>query len=85
METYNIPKLPVGTERKLKDYMAAFVMYREMRKRQGIDVAALDNSWRKSQAIAVRIEEDLVREFGADAAAELLQKAIGVRSIPRIS
>ena len=85
MQTKEIPKIPVQIEKKLKDYLAAFVKYQEMRKRPGIAVRTLDQLWRKNQSIVLQIEADLIRKYGKQTAEEMLEEAIAVRTMPIVA
>ena len=78
-------KIPVQFEKPLKDYVAAFAKFEEMRKRPGVNVRALDDMWKEHQGIILQIEESLVNKFGKEVAEELLQSAIGVKTLPRVS
>lgn len=79
-----IPKMPGQFERPLKDYVAAYEKFQEMRKRPGADVQTLDDVWRKNQGAVLELEASLIRLFGKRMAEEMLQAAVGVRTLPRV-
>jgi hypothetical protein len=84
MITKGNTKLPAQFERPLKEYKAAYIKYQEMRSRPGADVPRLASVWRQYQIPALQIEANLIREYGKQTAEEMLEQAIGWRTLPRV-
>jgi hypothetical protein len=81
METRNIPKLPIQLEKPLRDYKIAYAKYQELRAKPGADVRRLDEAWKKNQKLVFQIEDSLIRQYGQEAAEEMLEQAIGWKTL----
>jgi hypothetical protein len=84
MITKGIAKLPVQFERPLREYKAAYLKYMEMRSRPGADAPRLASVWRQYQTAALQIEARLIREYGKEVAEQMLEQAIGWKTLPRV-